>query len=172
MREYVKRKRPVIITDAVKDWPALRTWSPEYFNGCVGDVVLPNSSMSVRDMLDEILRSTKEQPSSYAFSMSIPNLFPELLRDLEPIPTYWHPNWLESPALLPGFPDHKLHRITGLEVNIGGASSTFPFIHYDDLWTQTFVTQVYGRKEWVMYPPDHTPYMYPKEPGGTFPCYR
>lgn len=171
IREYVKRKRPVIITDGAKDWPALKTWNLEYFKARYGDVVLPGArygdvvqsgkSVLVRDMIDEMGRSLKERPGLYAFSLSIPKLFPELLRDLEPIPSYWQPNWLESPALLPGVPSHKLYRITGLEVNIGGAFSTFPIIHYDDLWTHTFVTQVYGRKEWVLYPPDHTPYMYP-----------
>jgi len=162
VREYVKGKRPVIITDGAKNWPALKTWSLEYFRDRFGDVVLPKKSRLVRDLIDEVASSTKDRPSSYAFSLTIPKLFPELLRDLEPIPTYWQPNWLDSPVLLPGAPGNKLHHITGLEVNIGGAFSTFPFIHYDDLWTQTFVTQVYGRKEWVLYPPDHTPYMYPK----------
>jgi cupin-like protein len=168
IREYVKKKRPVIITDAAKDWPALKTWNMGYFKDRYGDVMVPGKSMLVRDMIDEMSRSSKERPSAYAFSLSIPKLFPEILRDLEPMPRYWQPNWLESTALLPGVPWHKLHHITGLEVNIGGAFSTFPFIHYDDLWTQTFVTQVYGRKEWVMYPPDHTPCMYPKNPGGNF----
>ena len=166
IREYVKRKRPVIITDAAKDWPALKTWTPEYFKSRYGHVALPGKSALVRDMIDEMLGSSKERPSSYAFSLPIPKLFPELLRDLEPNPSYWYPNWLESPALLPGVAWHKLHHITGLEVNIGGAFSTFAFIHFDDLWTQTFVTQVYGRKEWVLYPPDHTPYLYPEKRGG------
>jgi histone arginine demethylase JMJD6 len=168
IREYVRKKRPVIITDAAKDWPALKTWNLEYFRSRYGDIALPRKSMLVRDMIDEVGRSTKERPSSYAFSLSIPKLFPELSRDLKPTPRYWQPNWLESPALLPGVPSHKLHYITGLEVNIGGAFSTFPFIHYDDLWTQTFVTQVYGRKEWVLYPPDQTPYLYPKKRGENF----
>lgn len=168
IREYVKRKRPVIITDAAEGWVALKEWTLESFKTRFGDVVLPNTSTLVRDMIDEMLGSTKSRPSSYAYSMSIPRLFPELLHDLQPVPEYWSPNWLDSPALLPGVPHHKLHQITGIEVNIGGAYSTFPFIHYDDLWTQTFVTQVYGRKEWVLYPPDHTSYLYPREPGGNF----
>src|SRR6266404_1647631 len=121
VREYVKRKRPVIITDGVKDWPALKTWNLEYFKARYGDVLLPGKSMLVRDVIEEMGNSSEERPSSYAFSLSIPKLFPEMLRDLEPIPRYWQPNWLESPVLLPGVPGHKLHHITGLEINIGGA---------------------------------------------------
>jgi Cupin-like domain len=168
VNEYVKRKRPVIITDAAESWNALKTWNLDFFKDRFGDVVLPRDSQTVREMIDEMQGSTSDRPSSYAYSMSIPKLFPELVRDIEPMPSYWKPNWLESRALLPGVPYHKLHHITGLEVNIGGAHATFPFIHYDDLWTQTFVTQVHGRKEWVLYPPDHTRYLYPKDRGGNF----
>ncbi len=81
--------------------------------------------------------------------------------DLNPRSRYWDPNWLDSKFLLPGMPNFKLRNITGLEMNMGGTGSPFPFLHYDDLWTQTFITQVYGRKAWVLYPPDQTAYMYP-----------
>jgi hypothetical protein len=168
IEEYVKPKRPVIITDAAARWNAVKTWSLEFFRQRYGDVVLPKNGRRVSEMIDEMLASTPERPSSYAFSMSVPRLFPELMRDIEPAPCCWQPNWLESPSLLPKRPDHKLHNITGIEVNIGGAYSTFPYIHYDDLWTQTFVAQVHGRKEWVLYPPDHTARLYPKERGDNF----
>src|SRR5215831_17994314 len=58
IHEYVKRNRPVIITDAAKDWPALKTWNLEYFKARYGDVVLPGKSMRVRDMIDEMGSST------------------------------------------------------------------------------------------------------------------
>src|SRR6516165_11696079 len=59
IREYVKGKRPVIITDGAKDWPALKTWNLEYFKARYGDVVLPGKSKLVRDMIDEMLSSSK-----------------------------------------------------------------------------------------------------------------
>jgi histone arginine demethylase JMJD6 len=68
---------------------------------------------------------------------------------------------LDSDYLLPGLPNFKLRNITGLKMNMGGKGSRFPFLHYDDLWTQTFITQVHGRKAWLLYRPDQTPYMYP-----------
>jgi len=86
-----------------------------------------------------------------------------LLSDLEPRPSYWDPNWLDSKYLLPGLSNFKLRHITGLEMNMGGVGSPFPFLHYDDLWTQTFITQVHGRKDWVLYPPEQGPYMYPSD---------
>jgi len=38
--EYVRRSRPVIMTNRMKDWPALREWTPEYFKKNHGDVVV------------------------------------------------------------------------------------------------------------------------------------
>src|SRR5262249_53294186 len=37
--EYVRRSRPVIMTNGMKDWPALREWTPEYFKKHHGGVV-------------------------------------------------------------------------------------------------------------------------------------
>jgi len=37
-RDYYAANRPVIITDLMRDWPALRRWSPQYFMDRVGDV--------------------------------------------------------------------------------------------------------------------------------------
>ena len=117
--------------------------------------------MSLKDYISEITSSTFESRAKYLFALRIPKEFPELLNDLEPRPSYWDPNWLDSKYLLPGFSKFKLRNITGLEMNMGGMGSPFPFLHYDDLLTQTFITQVYGRKLWLLYKPDQSPYMYP-----------
>jgi histone arginine demethylase JMJD6 len=163
----------VVLKDAAKDWPALKKWTPEFFKEKYGDRKVPvferkravtvKGHVLMREYIDEITSSTYQNRAKYLFSLKIPKEFPELLSDLEPRPSYWDPNWLDSKHLLPGLPNFKLRNITGLEMNIGGTGSPFPFLHYDDLWTQTFVTQVYGRKDWVLYPPDQTPYMYASE---------
>jgi hypothetical protein len=69
---------------------------------------------------------------------------------------------------MPVVGDHALTQVSGIEINIGGAGSAFPEIHYDELNTETFIVQVYGRKEWVLYDPDQTPYMYKRGPASTF----
>jgi hypothetical protein len=86
--------------------------------------------------VDEITSSSSEQRAKYLFSLKIPKEFPELLGDLEPRPTCWDPNWLASKYLLPGLPNFKLRNVTGLDMNIAGTASLFPFLHYDDLWTE------------------------------------
>jgi len=176
LREYVLKNRPVVLKDAARQWKALSKWTPDYFRQQYGHTKVPvferkravnvNEVVMLRDYIDEITSSTFQNRAKYLFSLQIPKVFPDLLGDLEPRPGVWHPNWLESRYLLPGLPGFKLRNITGLEMNISGTGSPFPFLHYDDLWTQTFITQVYGRKEWVLYKPDQTPFMYPSEDSG------
>lgn len=170
IQEYVLKNRPVVLKDAARDWRALSKWTPEFFREHYGSKKVPvferkravtlKDSILLRDYVDEITSSTFNNRAKYLFSLRIKKEFPELLIDLEPRPHCWDPNWLDSPYLLPGLPNFKLRNITGLEMNMGGTGSPFPFLHYDDLWTQTFITQVHGRKEWVLYHPDDTPYMY------------
>jgi hypothetical protein len=177
MHEYVLKNRPVVLTDAARDWPALSKWTPEFFRERYGDKSVPvferkrgltlKEKVSLRDYVNEITSSSGRNPAKYLFSLRIQKEFPDLLKDLEPRPRYWDPNWLDSKYLLPGLSNFKLRNITGLEMNMGGPGSPFPFLHYDDLWTQTFITQIYGRKAWVLYKPDQEPYMYPSKEADT-----
>ena len=173
LHEYVLKNRPVVLKDAAREWPALSKWTPNYFKERSGAKNVPvfqrtrsvsvKGMVSMKDYVEEITSSTFHNRAKYLFSLKLPKEFPELLPDLQPRPTYWDPNWLDSDYLLPGLANFKLRNITGLEMNMGGAGSPFPFLHYDDLWTQTFITQVYGRKAWVLYPPSQTPFMYPSD---------
>jgi hypothetical protein len=173
LNEYVLKNRPVVLTDAAREWKAVGKWTPAFFREKYGDKNVPvferKRNVSVKDMVqlnayvDEITSSTYQNRAKYLFSLKIPKEFPELLGDLEPRPGAWDPNWLDSKYLLPGLSKFKLRNITGLEMNMGGTGSPFPFLHYDDLQTQTFITQVHGRKAWILYQPDQTPYMYPTE---------
>jgi len=171
VHEYVLRNRPVILTDAARNWPAVGKWTPAFLKARYGSKqvgvferkrgLTNKATVPLGAYLDEIASSQFEDRGQYLFSLRIESDFPDLLQDLEPQPAYWRPNWLESRYLMPGFSNFKLRHITGLEMNMGGPGSRFPFLHYDDLWTQTFITQVCGRKVWALYPPDQTPYMYP-----------
>jgi cupin-like protein len=170
IRDHVRGNRPVILTDVTKHWKALARWTPEFFREQYGSIEInvEGQKEPLGSFIDEVLASRFDRPGRYAYSMSIPRQFPELLADIDPQPRYWHPNWLYSRYVLPIVSDHKLCNVTGLEINIGGAGSAFPQIHYDELLTETFVVQIHGRKEWVLYSPDQTPYMYPKSAVSNF----
>jgi len=36
-QRFVSRNKPLVLTDAIADWPALRRWSNEYLLSRVGD---------------------------------------------------------------------------------------------------------------------------------------
>lgn len=161
---YTRNSRPVIMTDAISEWPALKKWSLEYFRTNVGDHQVrdaDNVSRSLTSCIDLMLASTRERPGPYIPSLRFDDDFPALYEDIEPRPGYWTPNWLTSAWVMPGRPEHPLHRVSGIEINLSGPDSTFPEgLHFDDLMTQTFVAQVHGTKELLLLPPAQKPNMY------------
>ena len=76
-----------------------------------------------------------------------------------PAPGYSFPNWLESRLLKPFVPEHMLTGGAGLEITLGGAGSS-PTIHRHQLQTETFIVQIQGRQESVLYFPDQAPSCY------------
>ena len=52
--------------------------------------------------------------------------------------------------------------MTSIEAYIGGSGAKFPILHYDGLHTHAFLMQLYGVKEYVVFPPDQSRYFYPR----------
>jgi hypothetical protein len=175
VRHYTRRNRPVIITDLAKNWAAMKQWTPEYFRDRYGQLEIKvrvdksaeGTRVPLREFMEEVLDSRPDKPGRYAYQISIEDL-PGAAEDILPHPEVWRPNWLEDPNVMRAVRGHLLTKISGIEINIGGAGSAFPEIHYDEMNTETFIVQVYGRKEWVLYTPDQTPYMYQQSAASTF----
>jgi len=47
-----------------------------------------------------------------------------------------------------------------MQIYIGGKGGVFPVLHYDGLASHAFLMQIYGRKKFILYAPEHEPYMY------------
>ena len=54
-----------------------------------------------------------------------------------------------------------LNRGAAIEIYIGGKGGAFPVLHYDGAGTHAFLMQIYGRKQFIIYPPDQEPFLYP-----------
>ena len=80
--------------------------------------------------------------------------------DIQPLPEYFLPNWLPDHYMVK-YVGEVLNRGSKLELYIGGKGGAFPVLHYDGAGTHAFLMQVYGRKQFIIYPPNQEQYLYP-----------
>jgi histone arginine demethylase JMJD6 len=163
IENYCNRGIPVVIPGAMKEWKAFEKWDASFFRDSLGDKMVPimGEKMKLRDFMDTVIASDENHPSKYLNEVNIHTVFPELLTDITPFLQYALPDRLMS-NLMPG---SWGMRNGVIELLIGGKGTKFPTIHYDGFHMNTFITQIRGDKEFFLYPPDQTPYMYPAEPG-------
>jgi hypothetical protein len=158
--EFVVTNRPVIISDAVPEWNALHTWTPQFFKDRFGSRTVDVTygiSMNFADLIDAVLASTPEKPSPYLHKVIIHQHMPELLADLQPENEYSLPRRYCSP-LMP----RRFRRPDGyLKLLIGGPGGKFPLMHFDADNPQAMITEIYGDKEFVLFAPSDTRYVYP-----------
>jgi histone arginine demethylase JMJD6 len=157
--EYRNPNRPVIITDAIKDWPALGKFTPEFFQAHCGDRPVPigDRHYKLGDFLDLLLKSTPANPAPYPCKLDLRTAYADLAAD---VPRYRlaDPDRTHSSLLARRF----LAGLADLEVFIGGPGGEFPYVHYDFLGLYAYINQVYGDKEFLIYPPGQEQYLYVK----------
>lgn len=158
-REYLHPLRPVILTDAISHWGALGRWSPEFFKKEYGalEVEVDGETMALGDLIDRVEASTDDNPAPYLRNQALAEWPQELSADVFPMPDCTQPNWLESRV----FPNGE--NLSSVEVYIGGQGAQFPVLHYDGLHTHAFLMQLYGDKEYIVFSPEQTRFMYPQD---------
>jgi histone arginine demethylase JMJD6 len=159
--EHLARSRPVILTDAISHWRALKQWTPKFFAERYGDVTvtIDDRSYAMADFIDQVLHSEQGGPAPYLRNHLIEKNLPELLLDIMPLPQCTRPNWFESSL----FPSKQ--SCTFLELYIGGRGASFPTLHYDGWHTHAFLMQCYGVKELLFFPPEQAHLVYPGREG-------
>jgi hypothetical protein len=162
LRDFVATNRPVVITDAVPDWGALQSWTPEYFKNKYGSQTVEVTygvKAQLGEVMDGVLASTAEKPGPYLHKVIIHQHMPSLLTDLAPENTYAFPMRYCSP-LMP----RRFRRPDGyLKLLIGGVGGKFPLMHFDSDNAHAMITEIYGDKEFVLFAPEDTPYVYPHQ---------
>jgi Cupin-like domain len=158
-REFLRPLRPVILTDAISHWGALGRWSPQFFKDEYGglEIEVDGEAMTLGDLIDRVEASTDDNPAPYLRNQALAEWPPELSADVFPMPDCTQPNWLESRI----FP--KGESLSSVEVYIGGQGAEFPVLHYDGLHTHAFLMQLYGDKEYIVFSPEQTRFMYPQD---------
>lgn len=174
-RDYLYANKPVVITDALKGWKAVQRWTPEFFKQNFADMKfsLPEKGKSaykadgkgevaytMATFIDRVLSSTEENPAPYFRNQILYDMFPTLKQDIEPLPEYFQPNWLPDRYMVK-YVGEVLNRGAALEIYIGGQGGAFPVLHYDGAGAHAFLMQVYGRKQFIIYPPSQEKFLYP-----------
>jgi len=175
-RDYLYASKPVVVTDILSRWKALLRWTPEFFKREFGDMKFTidedlrrkvgykenngKVEYTMARFIDRVLESTDENPAPYFRNRVLYELFPSLKQDIEPLPEYFLPNWLPETYLV-NYVGQVLNRGAAIEIYIGGKGGAFPVLHYDGAGTHAFLMQIYGRKQFIIYPPDQEPFLYP-----------
>lgn len=153
MRDYYGR-RPVVLTELARTWPAVTKWTPDYFKQIAGDTQVPLYDGSKADYTKVV-----NQPDRWM-------RFADYLDLIEREPTDWRIfafNVLKSvPTVLSDFENPKL--TTGFlndfpMLFFGGAGSKV-FLHYDIDLPHLFHTHFHGRKRVLLFAPESSPRLY------------
>jgi len=158
IREHLNSLEPAIVQGAIDHWPARTKWTPLFFKERYAalEVSVDGAAWNLGELIDCILASTPENPAPYLRNQRVANWPPELSADITPMPECTHPNYLESPLFPARVPP------THAEFYIGGAGATFPGVHYDNHHMHAFLMQLYGTKEYLVFAPDQTRFLYPR----------
>ncbi|UHG91355.1 cupin-like domain-containing protein [Spirosoma oryzicola] len=161
IKEYIEPAIPVVLTNATKDWKARNKFNPQFFKDNYGHITkeIKGKTYTLPEYIDLMLQSTPEKPAPYPFNFNIEQRAPELLDDLKPEVIYAKSDRIKNPLL----PKFMLRGTEVYELFFGGNGGHFPFLHVDALFLHTQITQLHGSKEFILFPPEQTAFMYPRE---------
>ncbi len=162
IENYVAKRIPVIIEDATSDWKALDRWKPTFWIEEYGSkqVEIDNKVYKLGDIINLSLNSDENNPAPYYRNIRIGHEYPELIPDISPESKYCLPNFFLRKIFSPL--KTELFGYGQYELFIGGKGRSFPYLHFDTPGADTFIHQIYGEKELILFSPEDSEYLYPK----------
>ena len=163
-KDYLRGNKPVVITDAIKDWSDKRTWSFDYFAEDCGDIEVKifrydrdeeftDDNVTMMKLAEFINGVREADWLTYPYYLRDNwTLFHEhpKLRDDHSVPPYFF-DWFKffPPFLRMPYP----------RIFIGPKGAVTP-IHMDVWRTHAWLSQLSGRKRWLLYPPEQEHLLY------------
>ncbi len=160
-QEYLFPRKPVVITDATAHWKASE-WTPQWFKEKYADKIVSTDQGDMRmDAFIDAITDNSGKPGPFLREQPLKDVFPDLVDHVLPTPPYILPNWLGDKYAV-GRINERLNRESYIEVNFCGRRN-FPYLHIDDLGVHAFITQHYGDKQIIVFPPDQEKFLYRKD---------
>lgn len=160
VEEHLKKGIPVVFKNASDAWPK-KSFDPEFFEQNFGDrtIKFEGRTYNIKEILELIKNSTPENPAPYPISFEVPEDLPDFMKLINPIHmNYATPNWFQSDI----FPYGKF----GKNINLffGGQGNQYS-LHKDFYHTNAWITQLHGRKKFVLFPGDQDEFLYAGKDG-------
>jgi histone arginine demethylase JMJD6 len=158
MNRFYNKGIPVVFKYAARAWKASELFTPEYFRQHFGErnTNVNGQITTIREILNWIENSSEVNPAPYPIKFDIPSQLPELMQLINPLGmNYAEPNWFESRV----FP-RKVYG-SSIELFFGGQGGKFPIAHIDLFHTNAWITQLYGKKNFIVFPRGQDAYLYP-----------
>lgn len=158
IEEHWKPGIPLVLKNATKVWGAYGQFSPDWFRERFGDRMtnVNGTDYTMRELMDLVEGKDTSRPVPYPCKYHIPSQLPELMPLLSPLNIgYAKPNWLESGWFKRGYWG------SALELFIGGPGGKFPYVHLDYYHLSAWINQLYGNKEFTVWPRGQEKYLYP-----------
>ena len=154
---YVKNSLPVVITDKA-EWTSLEKFTPKYFKSNYDHLTktIDGQTYTLSQIIDLCKSSTPENKAPYPIIFNLNRDFPEYVEDITEM-FYGKSNRLTSPLL----PNVISKQTNQRQLFFGGKGCSFPTLHIDYHWVHTQLTQIIGEKDFILYPPSQTPFLYP-----------
>jgi hypothetical protein len=151
---YLRPRRPVVLTDALREWQALRVFTPNFFRQRFANVPVQsgNGDVMLGEAID-LLASAREKPGAD----------PCVLADCTELLPYLTPRFAYS---LPSRHAHRLlprgvfAMMNHLRIVFGGPGASFTGPRRDMLCAHTWIAQIHGEKEIVLYEPEQEHLLY------------
>lgn len=161
-KEFVAKRKPAILEDATKNWKALEKWTPNFWQQNYGNkiVEIDGKEFSLNKVIELALNSDEQNPAPYYRNIRIGHKYPELIPDISPESDFCLPNFFLNKVFTPL--RTSFFAYGQYELFIGGKGRSFPYLHYDVPGADTFIHQIAGEKELVLFSPDDSKYLYPK----------
>lgn len=164
MNEFVYPQRPVIITGGLDMWKA-KDWNLQILKEKIGPKEFSfrteqgTKNAIFSEMIDQISDSNPLSPAPYLRNMDLLKIFPELKEDVSPNLLYMKNNWRDHWMWPKNWPKDVSQDLLELFISAKGVS--FPKLHIDYWGMDGLIAQLHGSKEFILFPPEDSAYLYP-----------